>query len=438
MDDNSSPQTNAGANEPNSAPNARQQPFQSSASRQDQPRSASNGTPKTSRTNSRSAPYVARSHAQAVAGQNGPVSLTPASETPVGLTPDSPNRQDVVMLDARGNQLQFPYYTQYPPIRIVENGAERVRGGSVRHRALAPRPALSEAGEGGSVDYEADTTHPLSLIASQAASTGSANGALLNVAQPRDSSPAKAPHTISPPALDPNKGQLLAEITFTGPYYLPSLINPAAAAENSYISPYPPLQQTLEPCATASAVNGLQLSAAPPHLPNGSQPVSNIESPYISPYPPPEQFLNPQENHASAATSLTEPITHDALHNAIAGAQSQASSVSTLQGEATNMEDSQGTLQGQPENTEDSQTLHMSQSEQSNVPALDSLDTLIEFRADFDPLGTGTANDDAHEGLEIPSAGNGNDTDWLTSLSWDDFPVVDSDFDFDFASAGGL
>lgn len=438
MDDNLSPQANAGANEPNSAPSARRQPFQSTASRQDQSRGTSNGTSSRSRTTSRSAPYVARSPAQAVAGQNGLISLTPASETSVGLIPGLPDRKDVVMLDARGNHLQFPYRTQYPPIRIVENGAERVRGGSVRHRALAPRPALSEAGERGEGAYGADTTQPLSLTASQSASLDPANGALLNVGQPRDSNPAQAPHASSPFSLDRNMSQPRADITFTGPYYLPSLINPAAAAETSYVSPYPPLQQTLEPRAPASAANELQPSITPPHLPNGSQPVSDTKASYISPYPPPEQFLNPQENHASAATSLTGPMTHDTFRNAIAGAQSQASSVSTLQGEATNMEDSQGTMQGQPRNTEDSQALNMSQTEQSNVPALDSLDTLIEFRADFDPLGTGTANDDAHEGLEIPSAGNGNDTDWLTSLSWDDFPVVDSDFDFDFASAGGL
>jgi len=312
------------------------------------------------------------------------------------------------MVDARGNHLQFPYHTQYPPIRIVESGAERVR---VRNRALAPRP---EAGEGGDGDAGAVTTQPL---ASQTASLNPAIGALtvamVDGGQSRYSSLAQAPQ---PSSLDPNIRNPLADITITGPYYLPSLMDPIAAVETSYISPYPPLQQTLNAWAPAPPVKELQTSTKPPHHPNNSQPVSNTSSSYISPYPPPENFSNPQGNHAPAATSLADTITDGAFHDAFTGIQSSASSASTLQ--------------GLPDNV---QPLHISQLEQLDFPPLDGL---MGVPADFDPLSIGAGNDSARDDLDTASAVN---TDWLNPLSWDDFPVdVDVDFDFDFTSSGGF
>lgn len=416
MDGNSSPKANSGAGELGSASVARRQAFRSTASKLARSGGTSNGTSTRGRASPRSAPYEAHLPAQAMAGWNGPFSLMSACESSGSLTQDGLGRQDMVMVDARGNHLRFPYHTQYPPIRVVESGAEGVRGGSVRNRALAPRPGLDEAGEGGDGDSRADSMQLLSLTASQTASLDSANGALtnstINVGQPRCSSPAQAPDTIPPSSLDPITRQPHANITFTGPYYLPNLMNSVAAAETSYVSPYPPLQQTLNARAPAPPANEPQIPATPPHHPKGSQPVSNTASPSILPYPPPKQVPKPQ-----TATSHARPIANDAFHNVSTSTQSSASSASTLQGLPDN---------GQP--------LTMSQLEQLDFP---DLDDLTGVPADIDPLGTGTANDNALGGLDTSTAVNDNDADWLDPRSWDDFPV-DMDFDFDFTSMSGF
>lgn len=409
MDDNSSPQANAGASELDSAPVARRQAFRSTASRLARSGGTSNGTSTRGRATPRSAPYEAHLPAQAMAGRNGPFSLMPACESLGSITQDGLGRQDMVMVDARGNHLRCPYHTQYPPIRVVESAAEGVRGGSVRNRALAPKPGLDEAGEGGDGDSGADSMQLLSLTASQTASLDSANGALtnstINVGQPRCSSP---PHTIPPSSLDAITRQPLANITFPGPYYLPSLMDPVTAAESAYVSPYPPLQQTLNARAPAPPANEPQIPATPLHHPKGSQPVSNTASPSILPYPPPKQVPKPQ-----AATSHARPTANDAFHNVSTSTHSSASSASTLKGLPDN---------GQP--------LDMSQLQQLDFP---DLDDLAGVPADIDPLGTGTANENALGGLDTSSAVNDSDANWLNPLSWDDFPV-DMDFDFDFTS----
>lgn len=281
MDDNSYPQANAGANELTSAPGTRHQQFQSTASKQARSRGAGNGSSTRSRASPRPSPY----DIQAVAGRDGPVSVTPASESSLSVPQDGLGRQDVVVVDARGTHLRFPFHTRYPPVRVVKSGSEDVVGGSLRdHRAVAPRPASRVIGEGGD---GAGTTQPLSSTASQNASVvGFADraltGSVIDMGQPGSSRPARARDVSSRTALHPGMRHPLEDM---GPYYRPSLMDPVGAAERAYVSPYPPLPRTDAPGIDAPAIPSQQreVVAVPgcPSPPN--QPLADAETaPYAT------------------------------------------------------------------------------------------------------------------------------------------------------------
>lgn len=305
MDYQHSSQANAGVNEPFSA---RQPPFRSTASKQAR---SHNGTPTRSRASPRSSAY----EHSAVTARNDPLSLTPASGESGSLSTGGPGRQDVVMVDAKGNRLGFPYHTRYPPIRIVESGPLGTGGISIRNRAPASRPAMRDSGEGAVRDFQTGTMQPLALGASQTGSLVAATAALAalpdKAGKPRYSIAAPTPSLFWPSSLHLDLRQPLPVTT---PYHLPNPLNQTMAAEGAYISPYPPLQQTFP--------------ARRPTLPT-NQALAN---------PPP-----------TAAPS------QNASHDVLPSTQSQASSASTLRRD--------------PPNTH---PLSASQLEELDLPALDA------------------------------------------------------------------
>lgn len=254
MDYRHSSPANAGADEPFSA---RQPPFRSTASKQARSR---NGSSTRSRASPRSSPYEPYS---AVAGWNDQPSLTPTRGESGSLSIDAPGRRDVVMVDAKGNRLGFPYHTRYPPIRIVASGTEGPRGGSGRNHAPAPRLALREAGGGGDGDSRAGTTQPLSMTSNQPARMDAHNGVLTRstdeARQPNYYTPAPAPHLFWPSS---SNLDLRQPLPITTPYHLPIPLNQNTAGESVYISPFAPLQQTLTARGPTPPTN--QALSAPP------------------------------------------------------------------------------------------------------------------------------------------------------------------------------
>ena len=146
MEGNLSQQANGGANKPKSSFGSRQQQFGSTSSRL-RPRAGGNATTNrrsavaTRGASSCSSPYSTRASTQATAGQDAPSALGSASTNPSGLTQEHLDREGVIIIDARGNYLRYPYHTRHTPIRIEENGTAEVLGVGVRGSTAASSEA---------------------------------------------------------------------------------------------------------------------------------------------------------------------------------------------------------------------------------------------------------------------------------------------------------